>query len=220
LHGYLEIAKWLYGLEDKPNIHAEDDKAFRYVCYNGHLETAKWLYSLGDIDININDEEAFRDACYNGHLETAKWLYSLGDIDININDDEAFSFACYNDNVEVAQWLTTIYENYKIEIEDGEIKDCKIINEFDEMLENKDYDKIIEELKIPIKEFTINKENKCNICYEDNYNFLSSCNHTFCVECFMIWYIGHNKKDCSYCQQKIEIKKCCKLKIINKTKNK
>ena len=47
--GRLEIAKWLYCISqtdgnDKIDIHADNEFAFRLACYGGHLETAKWLY--------------------------------------------------------------------------------------------------------------------------------------------------------------------------------
>jgi|LakMenEpi03Aug12_release.lakeMendotaPanAssembly.Ray.scaffolds.fasta_scaffold830595_1 hypothetical protein len=85
-------------------------------------------------------------------------------------------------------------------------------NEYKKFIENKEYNKIAEKLKIPIGKFKINEEDKCVICFNNKYNFLTSCNHTFCIECFMIWYIGHDNKNCSYCMQKIEIEKCCLMK--------
>jgi hypothetical protein len=46
----------------------------------------------------------------------------------------------------------------------------------------------------------------------DNSDFITSCNHNFCIECFIIWYIGHNKKNCALCKQNIEIEKCYLIK--------
>jgi hypothetical protein len=77
-----------------------------------------------------------------------------------------------------------------------------------DLLEKKEYIKIVEKLKIQRSDFSINNEKICSICYSDNYNFLTSCKHTFCIECFMMWYIEHNKTKCSYCQQDIIIELC------------
>lgn len=76
----------------------------------------------------------------------------------------------------------------------------------------KDYDAIIKKLGIQKKEFNLISDNKCCICYNDNYNFYTSCNHPFCFDCFLIWYIKHNNKECSYCKQKI-ISELCSIKI-------
>jgi len=211
--GNIKIAQWLYSLDDKPNIHANYEEAFRNACYSKHIEIAKWLYSLDDKpNIHANDG-AFRDACLYGHIDIAQWLYSLDDKpNIHANNDEAFRIACYYGYIEIAKWLVIIYEDYEIEIENDILKSWIIKNELNNMLENNEYDKIVEKLKIPIKDVIISKDNKCCICYEEKYNFLSSCNHTFCLECFLMWYIKCYKLDCSYCRQKIEIEKCYLLK--------
>jgi hypothetical protein len=79
----LNIAQWLISLEltqgksgspsdksgspsdksgspsDKFNIHAMNEFAFKFACYNGYLEVAKWLLSLepthGQIILNFNE---------------------------------------------------------------------------------------------------------------------------------------------------------------------
>jgi len=48
----------------------------------------------------------------------------------------------------------------------------------------------------------------CSICFGIEPNFTTSCNHIFCFDCFLTWYICHNKKECSYCRQEIIIDKC------------
>ena len=205
--GNLEEAIYIYN-KYKPNIHAEDDEVFRFACKNGHINIAQWLYGLEDKpNIHIEDEYAFRLACKYGHINIAQWLYGLEDKpNIHAVDDEAFRFACKNGHINIAQWLTIICNDYYIEIIDNKIKSWKIKNSLEDFYENKDYDKIIDILKIQ-KNNNIILET-CSICYEENSNFLTSCKHTFCIECFMMWYIEHNKKVCSYCMQNIEIEKC------------
>jgi len=48
---------------------------------------------------------------------------------------------------------------------------------------------------------------KCSICLNDS-NFISSCNHHFCLECFLIWRINHDKNECPNCKQYIQTDKC------------
>jgi hypothetical protein len=207
-NGHINIAQWLYGLEDKPNIHALDEIAFRYACYYGHINIAQWLYGLEDKpNIHAYNDCAFRFACKYGHINIAQWLYGLEDKpNIHASDDFAFKFACANRKINIASWLSTICDNYYIEIEDNKIKNWKVKNSLQILYDNKEYDKIIDKLKIGKKDDIIIET--CSICYEDNTNFLTSCKHSFCVECFIMWYIGHNKKQCSYCMQNIDIEKC------------
>ena len=54
-------------LDDKPNIHANNEDGFRLTCANGHLEVIKYLMSLDDKpNIHVEDEDEFRSACENG----------------------------------------------------------------------------------------------------------------------------------------------------------
>jgi len=208
LNGKIEIVKWLCLLEDKPNIHANNDKAFRLACSNGHIEIAKWLMTLEDKpNIHANNDKAFSNTCKYGYLEFAQWLYNLEDkSDIHANNDEAFRNACYNRRINIVEWLSTICDDYYIEIENNIIKNWKIKNNLQDLYDNKEYDKIIDKLKIEKNSDIL--VDICSICYEENSNFITSCKHYFCIECFMMWYIVHNKKQCSYCIQNIEIKKC------------
>jgi hypothetical protein len=208
LIGYINIAQWLYGLEDKPNIHALDDEAFRFTCSSGHINIAQWLYGLDDKpNIHAKDDEAFRFACYFGHINIAQWLYGLDyKPNIHAKDDYAFRWSCEKGHINIASWLSTICDDYHIEIENNKIKSWKNKISLQDLYDNKEYDKIIDKLKIEKKD-DIPIET-CSICYEDNSNFLTSCKHSFCVECFIMWYIGHNKKQCSYCMQNIDIVKC------------
>jgi ankyrin repeat protein len=209
-YGHIEIAKWLINLDDKPDIHAVDDFAFIYACFNGHIEIAKWLMTLDDKpNIHANNDCVFRFACCNGHIEIAKWLINLDDKpNIHANNDEAFRYACFYGHIEMAKWLVTICDDYYIEIKNNKIKSYKIKNRLQDLFDNKEYDKIIDKLKIQRKEIIIDKEDKCCICFTEEYNFLSSCNHCFCLECFLIWNIKHDKKECCYCKQNIIIEKC------------
>ena len=210
-NGHKEVAQWLMTLDDKPNIHVFDDQAFRVACLNGNLEVARWLMTLDDKpDIHALDDIAFRYACYNGHIETAQWLMTLEDKpNIRAENDFAFIYANKRGHIEIVKWLITICDDYYIEIKYNKIKSYKIIKySLQELYNKKEYDKIIDKLKIERKDIMLNKEDKCSICFTEDYNFISSCNHCYCLDCFLIWKINYEKNSCCYCKQKIITEKC------------
>lgn len=215
-NNYLNIVKWLYQFDDyKEEIHFYNRIMFKYVCEDGYLKLAKFLYSLDNKpDIHHDYDFAFFKSLLNDELDVAKWLYSLdGKINIRINDDEAFKSACINDNLKIAQWLESLCDEYYIEIENYyKIKSYKILNKLDKMFYKKEYNGIIKMLNIKKKDFKIDNNNVCNICFSNDYNLITSCKHTFCIECFLTWYIIYKKTDCTYCRQNIITKNCyCKI---------
>jgi hypothetical protein len=105
----------------------------------------------------------------------------------------------------LAVWLASLCNDYYIDVNEyGHILEWKIKSDLDSLLENKEYDKIADKLNIKIED----ENDKCSICFSDNYNFITSCKHYFCFECFLIWYVKHNKTECCYCKQDIEIENC------------
>ena len=124
--GYIEIAKWMYLLDDKPNIYANDFVVFINACYNGEIELAKWLYLLEDISYIYDKNKvkyimfkALKASCYNGHLEVAKWLINLENKpDINYNcdndSDTIFIQACENNRFEIVKWLYSLEDKPNI----------------------------------------------------------------------------------------------------------
>jgi hypothetical protein len=77
-------------LDDKPDIHSNDDEAFGFLSFQDHLDIAQFLYSLDNKpDIRALDDKAFIYVCNGGHIEFAKWLTTLCDDYIidNINNN-------------------------------------------------------------------------------------------------------------------------------------
>jgi ankyrin repeat protein len=108
-HGHLDIAQWLFSLDDI-NLHALDDYAFRWACKMGHLELAQWLHQTAlavdsPIDIHAESEYAFRWACKLGHLSVIQWLTTVGSIDIHSEGEYSFKWSCWLGNDQTARWL-------------------------------------------------------------------------------------------------------------------
>ena len=134
---------------------------------------------------------------------------------IHYNNNKPFIEACDNSRINIAIWLKSICDDYYFEVTHNEyvdyINDYYIISKgksIKSLLKDKDYDKICDILKIKKEDFEINKEDKCSICYNENYNFMTSCNHTFCFECFFVWYCDYDRSNCSLCTQEIDFEKC------------
>ena len=78
-HGSVENACALLALtgEDRVDVHANNEAAWRWACENGHMDVVKLLLDLtGDRRINVHvwDECAWRSACVNGHMDVIKLL--------------------------------------------------------------------------------------------------------------------------------------------------
>jgi hypothetical protein len=55
VNGKLDVAQWLWGLGGV-DIHAHNDQAFRYSCWNGELEVAQWLLSVNPCPTSCSDD--------------------------------------------------------------------------------------------------------------------------------------------------------------------
>lgn len=82
----LEIAKFLYNLDETKCFIENIDKVFQDHLYDNNLEFVKWIYSFNKINIHDCDNICMKICCTNDDLEICKWLYSIG----KYNDDEIF----------------------------------------------------------------------------------------------------------------------------------
>jgi hypothetical protein len=109
--GNFELAKWIYSLNGKFNIHVNNDLIFRATCSKGHIEIVKWLYSLDNkFNVHAENDFAFRNACFLGYIEVAKFLYSLEDKpskDVIDHIIETVRFFPDYDNI--TNWLLSLY---------------------------------------------------------------------------------------------------------------
>lgn len=213
-NGNLNILKWML-LMDTFDIHVDNDYCFRMSIKNEKFEVAKYLYHLAyttDNRIFFSGiiEHEFFNACYSNKVSIAKFLYSLDNsIDFRNYDDKVFYDTCYINNQDIVYFLGSICDEYYYTVSRYGIIDYGVKNSVKDMFYRKEYDKIISKLGINKKQdFILDGNKNCTICFSEDYNFITSCNHTFCLDCFLTWHIGHNKKECSYCRQNINIKNC------------
>ena len=103
-NGYLEIVKFL--VENRANIHADDDDALRLASGVGHLEVVKYLVEHG-ANIHAENDEALRMSSRFGHLEVVKYLVRMGagSWRVRTYNDEALGSASSNGHLEVVKFL-------------------------------------------------------------------------------------------------------------------
>ena len=73
--GHWGIVKFL--VENKADIHAEDDAALRFSAIIGHFEIVKYLVEHG-ADIHAEDDYALIFSANNGYLKIVKYLVEHG----------------------------------------------------------------------------------------------------------------------------------------------
>ena len=90
-------------IQEGAEVHACEDKAFRWASINGHLEIVKLLLEHG-VDVHACEDEAFRWTSENGHIKVVKLLLEHG-ADVHASKDEAFRWASRNGHLEVVKLL-------------------------------------------------------------------------------------------------------------------
>ena len=105
------------------DIHAHDEKGFRWACDYGQLEVIQYLLTSPELieaghtfsDLHARNEEGFRWACSNGHLEVVKYLLTSPELieaghsfaNLHAIDEQGFRWACENGYLEVVKYLLT-----------------------------------------------------------------------------------------------------------------
>ena len=120
--GNLALVNIMLSVDDKPNIHVDDDVAFRLACYRGNLAVVNRLLELtGDDKPNIHadGDSAFYEASAAGHLDVVNRLLELtGDDKPNIHarEDYAFRVACRHGHLAVVNRLLQLSGSDKPDI--------------------------------------------------------------------------------------------------------
>lgn len=100
----IEVAQWIYSMKPKLKASFQENRAFKYACYNGHLHVAKWLFSEFNTTHHANHyNEAFNLACTSEKLNVAEWLISNQDFMVDL--EYSFIEVCSNGQLMVAKWM-------------------------------------------------------------------------------------------------------------------
>ena len=207
--GWLKTAKWLYSL-GKIDIHYNNDYAFDIACQNGKINIAKWLYSLGGIEL-YNREEFSNNfplliSCQYGYFKLAKWLYSLGGFNLEEDYHLIFKTACENNRLKIVLWLSTLNSYYSFS-RNNKIITPIITDNYHIQLEAENWSYICSDKCWDCKTVKNLDLEPCSICYEQA-NFLSNCNHSYCVRCLSQWIHKSSNMDCSICKQPLDMINC------------
>ena len=177
--GHIEIVKWLWSLDGKINIHADDEYAFKYACSKGHIEIVKWLLSI-DNKINIRD-----------------------------GDDDAFRFACRYKNIEIIKLLISLCDDYIVTIVDDILINWSIRpNIFLDVIINNNYERLIKKNNM-IKIHSYNKYECQICMSKCKNIIKLKCSHTFCIESLSNWILHGEKNTCPVCRVDINLTKSC-----------
>jgi hypothetical protein len=191
-NGHLEEAIKLLEINSNIDISANDDIAFGLSCSHGHLKVAQWLFAVKPtIDISAVNEYPFRAACVGGYLDVAKWLLEIKPtINISAGGNFAFINVCFQEKYDIARWLADLFPE-KYEITSVTLNPYKI-----------NY-KILKNMKIITTKWVSVLE-QCPICYENDSDLETICNHVYCKSCISKWLTTNNS--CPKCRINIQDK--------------
>jgi hypothetical protein len=201
LNGHLELGQWLHNINSYMDIQLCFDKAIG----QGYFEMVKWLYNLNNA-IFFDMNNSFYEAIEGGHLKLCQWLYNkYPPIDFN----NAFKYACIYGHLKIAMWLYDIYPNMDIYAYNhcifknicykGHIDVIKYLEQLCPMYSHS----IVRFITPIISKYIIIKTDyiftdTCPICYENDNNTLTNCNHSFCKDCII--YNIDSGKHCPLCR--------------------
>lgn len=100
VHGYLEIAQWLYSRDTEFNIM----QGFIGACLEGRIKIMEWLITLPEYKETQCIHDLFFILCVVGRLASVQWLYHK----INLPDEEirmAIRGACTYKQLLVVEWF-------------------------------------------------------------------------------------------------------------------
>ena len=110
--------RYLVELDQKINIHANNEEGFILACTNGHIDVVRYLVELyQNININADDNESFildceieyEAACEMGHLDVVRYFVEF----INIDLDDGFKLACSYGHMDIARYLVEFHQSIK-----------------------------------------------------------------------------------------------------------
>lgn len=183
----------------KEVIHLYEGTLLKLLLYNSNKEILILLNKYIDIEIldNIIKKPVLETLLQNENIEILEYINTRIDLNKKISNN-LFKDVCKFKKILSIKYLKDINNNYDYLKRNGEIIPI-IKNSLEYYYENKNYNKLIEILKIDVIENKFDDVNECYICYENNGLLKTKCNHNFCLDCILKCYI-FIKKECPYCR--------------------
>lgn len=180
-------------------IHLYEGCLLKILLYNNNREMLILLDKYIDIEIldNIIKKNVLKTLLKYENIEILEYINTRIDLKKKISND-LFKNVCKLKKILSIKYLKDINNNYDYLKKNGEIIPI-IKNSLEYYYENKNYNKLIELLNIDVIKKKVDDINECYICYENNGLLKTQCNHNFCLDCILKWYI-HTKKECPYCR--------------------
>lgn len=242
ISGKLNIVKELiqqYDLQHEDIMHKNlnGTTVLHKVCGYGYLEILKFLIDKYDLDIddintqNIDGETPLFRACINGYIEVVKYIvtnYNLQYCNImqedNCNNNALYA-ACKHGHLEIVQYLllfcfpedilhTNINGESALSITaNDEILKMLLERSVKKYILEYNYKKLLEIYKIKYIAMTMFDKDKCCICLEQDCNMMTTCGHSYCIDCYLqLYYIcdttntystSYKFYNCAFCRSLI-----------------
>ena len=189
VNNHLEVAKFILEKEKNIDISEYIDNLFTILFEKGFLDIIIWLYDMFPNDFYMLDLNLlFIESFHKKYVKLLKWIVSIdSNIKINMNNDNLFIESCRENNIELAKMCLELRPNaYYLSIIDDKICHFEVTNSL--VIKNK-----VEVSKI--NSFS----SSCLICYENNSNIITKCNHRYCYLCLENHY-NINDNRCPYCR--------------------
>jgi hypothetical protein len=207
--GHFKIIKWLNNIKKIPKkISHVSKNIFINSCNSRNMDMCNWIYDITKDKLEQSDyNEGFIKACISGSCEIVDWVYNLSNsIEITSNNHEAFIISCRKNNILVAEWLISHCDMYYAEICDGLIINFKTNHHLYKALDAMNANNMIEFSKFfPNICYDDTIDNNCCICISDkNMMGRLNCDHIFCIECVLHWFISNNldtQSNCALCRK-------------------
>ena len=186
----------------KEVIHLYEGSLLKLLLYNNSIDILILLdkYINNEVFNNIINKNVLDKLLNNENIEILKYINTGVDLKKYIYDD-LFKNVCKLRKILSIKYLKELNNNYDYLKKNDEIIPI-IKNSIEYYYENKNYEKLIEVLKIDIIENKGDDVNECYICYENKGLLKTKCNHNFCLDCILKCYI-FIKKECPYCRNEL-----------------
>jgi hypothetical protein len=197
-----DLVEWIFNINNNIEI---DEKAMIKACdYPPNLDTITFLHNKNPNIINGLEHSVFQNLCANNSYDEVVWfIQNKSNLDIEYDFHAAFKDACNCDAVKVAKYLESIKpEIYSVmcgcTLNNNECN-CDVIIDY-KINQNIQFKGCLIKLNNLIE---LKNNEICCVCYENNNELITICNHAFCYSCMNTHY--KRKNNCPYCRKELKI---------------